>query len=42
MRTAKILLLYPGEDVEKQNLSHIFNGSEKWYNYFGTLLHGFL
>lgn len=28
--------------MEKQNLSHIFNGSEKWYNYFGTQLHGFL
>ena len=42
MRTAKITLLYPDEDVEKRNLSHIFNGSEMWYNYFGTQLHGFL
>lgn len=39
---AKIILLYSGKEVEKQNLSYIFNGSEKWYNYFGKQLYGFL
>lgn len=34
----KIIILYPGKDMEKLNLSYIFNRSEKWYNYFGKQL----